>query len=278
MELSSRNGRPLTRYFPELVDSLAAALPDRCVVDGEILIALGGGSGLRGAAPAHPPGPSPASSGWPPRPRRHSSRSTCWPRATRTSAGGPSPSVGPGLETLLAGCGPGNPVRVTPQTTDVATGRRLAGALRGGRARRGGGQVARALLSARQAGDVEDQARADGRMRGGRLPRTTSRAGVGDRSSSASTTTSACCATLGSARGSARSAEASWSTSWRRSRIFVGENTSKYSEGYTHAIVVLGEDQAALDAYRKDSLHEEAAHEIDAIEEVGVGVDFADGF
>jgi heme-degrading monooxygenase HmoA len=60
--------------------------------------------------------------------------------------------------------------------------------------------------------------------------------------------------------------------------IFVGENTSKYSEGYTHAIVVVGEDQAALDAYRKDSLHEEAAHELDAIEQVGVGVDFADGF
>jgi ATP-dependent DNA ligase len=37
--LGSRNERPLTRYFPELLDPLLAALPDRCVVDGEIVIA-----------------------------------------------------------------------------------------------------------------------------------------------------------------------------------------------------------------------------------------------
>ncbi|MCV7422450.1 ATP-dependent DNA ligase [Mycobacterium yunnanensis] len=35
----SRNERPLTRYFPELVDAAVAELPDRCVVDGEIVIA-----------------------------------------------------------------------------------------------------------------------------------------------------------------------------------------------------------------------------------------------
>src|SRR4051794_18843481 len=38
VELGSRNDRPLTRYFPELVDLLKAALPSRCVVDGEIVI------------------------------------------------------------------------------------------------------------------------------------------------------------------------------------------------------------------------------------------------
>lgn len=38
--LGSRNERPLTRYFPELVDPLRAWLPDRCVVDGEIIVAL----------------------------------------------------------------------------------------------------------------------------------------------------------------------------------------------------------------------------------------------
>ena len=37
-ELGSRNDRPLTRYFPELAELLAAALPDRCVVDGEIVV------------------------------------------------------------------------------------------------------------------------------------------------------------------------------------------------------------------------------------------------
>ena len=39
IELGSRNERPLTRYFPELVDALAANLPERCVLDGEIVIA-----------------------------------------------------------------------------------------------------------------------------------------------------------------------------------------------------------------------------------------------
>ena len=39
VELGSRNEKPLTRYFPELVEALRANLPDRCVVDGEIVIA-----------------------------------------------------------------------------------------------------------------------------------------------------------------------------------------------------------------------------------------------
>ncbi len=39
VEIGSRNERPMTRYFPELVESLKANLPLRCVVDGEIVIA-----------------------------------------------------------------------------------------------------------------------------------------------------------------------------------------------------------------------------------------------
>src|SRR5436853_2355799 len=39
VELGSRNERPLTRYFPELVEALKAELPERCVIDGEIVIA-----------------------------------------------------------------------------------------------------------------------------------------------------------------------------------------------------------------------------------------------
>lgn len=38
IELGSRSKRPLTRYFPDLVAPLQAALPQRCVVDGEIVI------------------------------------------------------------------------------------------------------------------------------------------------------------------------------------------------------------------------------------------------
>ncbi|WP_026454503.1 ATP-dependent DNA ligase [Saccharomonospora iraqiensis] len=43
IELGSRNDRPLTRYFPDLLDPLAAALPPRCVVDGEIVVVTGEG-------------------------------------------------------------------------------------------------------------------------------------------------------------------------------------------------------------------------------------------
>lgn len=46
MELQSRKLRPLGRYFPELLDPLRAALPQRCVVDGEIVVAHTGGRGL----------------------------------------------------------------------------------------------------------------------------------------------------------------------------------------------------------------------------------------
>lgn len=38
LELGSRNDRPLTRYFPELVELLLDVLPPRCVVDGEIVL------------------------------------------------------------------------------------------------------------------------------------------------------------------------------------------------------------------------------------------------
>jgi ATP-dependent DNA ligase len=43
VELGSRNERPMTRYFPELVEALKDELPDRCVLDGEIVIATGAG-------------------------------------------------------------------------------------------------------------------------------------------------------------------------------------------------------------------------------------------
>jgi ATP-dependent DNA ligase len=39
VELGSRNERPMTRYFPELVAAVQAELPQRCVIDGEIVIA-----------------------------------------------------------------------------------------------------------------------------------------------------------------------------------------------------------------------------------------------
>ncbi|GAA1502761.1 ATP-dependent DNA ligase [Sphaerisporangium rubeum] len=39
--LGSRNERPFTRYFPELVEAVRRELPERCVVDGEIVVRKG---------------------------------------------------------------------------------------------------------------------------------------------------------------------------------------------------------------------------------------------
>jgi ATP-dependent DNA ligase len=44
VELGSRNERPMTRYFPEVVEAARLELPRRCVVDGEVVVA--GGAGL----------------------------------------------------------------------------------------------------------------------------------------------------------------------------------------------------------------------------------------
>jgi ATP-dependent DNA ligase len=38
VEIGSRNERPMTRYFPELVEAVRANFPVRCVIDGEIVI------------------------------------------------------------------------------------------------------------------------------------------------------------------------------------------------------------------------------------------------
>ena len=41
IELASRNERPFTRYFPELLEPMLAQLPQQCVIDGEIVIPAG---------------------------------------------------------------------------------------------------------------------------------------------------------------------------------------------------------------------------------------------
>ena len=49
VELTSRNTKPLTRYFPEVVAAMREQLPERCVLDGELFVALpasGGGERL----------------------------------------------------------------------------------------------------------------------------------------------------------------------------------------------------------------------------------------
>ena len=38
VEIGSRNEKPMTRYFPEVVEAVLANLPEKCVVDGEIVV------------------------------------------------------------------------------------------------------------------------------------------------------------------------------------------------------------------------------------------------
>jgi ATP-dependent DNA ligase len=45
--LGSRNERPLTRYFPDVVEAVRRELPARCVVDGELIVATDDGQGGR---------------------------------------------------------------------------------------------------------------------------------------------------------------------------------------------------------------------------------------
>ena len=49
VRIDSRNGRPMQRYFPDVVDAALDALPERCVVDGEIVVARPGDGGARAA-------------------------------------------------------------------------------------------------------------------------------------------------------------------------------------------------------------------------------------
>ncbi|RLK47878.1 ATP-dependent DNA ligase [Microbacterium telephonicum] len=42
VEIGSRGAKPLTRYFPELVDAFARLLPEPCLLDGEIVVAVDG--------------------------------------------------------------------------------------------------------------------------------------------------------------------------------------------------------------------------------------------
>ena len=41
IELASRGSKPLTRYFPELVEALRRLVPERCAIDGEIVVRTG---------------------------------------------------------------------------------------------------------------------------------------------------------------------------------------------------------------------------------------------
>jgi hypothetical protein len=56
--------------------------------------------------------------------------------------------------------------------------------------------------------------------------------------------------------------------------ISTAENASKYSEGFSHVILVRGKNQAAIDAYRSHPDHTKLAQQLDTMEEAAIGVDF----
>jgi heme-degrading monooxygenase HmoA len=57
--------------------------------------------------------------------------------------------------------------------------------------------------------------------------------------------------------------------------ISTGVNTSQYNEGYSHVILVRGENQEAIEAYRQHPDHKKVADAISLLEEHGIGVDLS---
>src|SRR5882757_160900 len=121
VELGSRNERPMTRYFPELVAAVQAELPQRCVIDGEIVIATDHGLDFEALQQ-----------------RIHPADSRVRMLAEKTPAsfiafdllalgdddytGRPFSERRAALIDALAGCGP--PIHVTPASTDLITAQR----------------------------------------------------------------------------------------------------------------------------------------------------------
>ena len=121
VELGSRNERPMTRYFPELFEAAKAELPERCVIDGEIVIATENGLDFEALQL-----------------RLHPAASRVRMLAEQTPAsfiafdllalgdvdytGCPFSERRAALVDALAGAGPS--IHVTPATTDLATAQR----------------------------------------------------------------------------------------------------------------------------------------------------------
>ena len=121
VELGSRNERPLTRYFPELLEPLRRALPARAVVDGEIVIAGTRGLDFDALLQRIHPAASRVEMLAADHPGLLRGLRPAGPRRPTTSVRPPSASVGPLLEKALAQAAP--PVHLTPATTDAAVAR-----------------------------------------------------------------------------------------------------------------------------------------------------------
>lgn len=121
VEFGSRNERPLTRYFPELSAAARAELPERCVVDGEIVIAADGRLDFEALQQRIHPAES--------RVRMLADATPAWFIAfdllalgDRDYSAEPFSVRRTALVDALAGCGPS--FHLTPATTDLATANR----------------------------------------------------------------------------------------------------------------------------------------------------------
>jgi ATP-dependent DNA ligase len=119
--IQSRDSKPLDRYFPELHDALVGALPERCVLDGEIVIETPQGLDFDALQMRLHPAES--------RVRKLAAATpSSFVAFDLLAADGESRMDAPqaarraALEELLAGVGP--PVHLTPMTRDRATAER----------------------------------------------------------------------------------------------------------------------------------------------------------
>jgi len=74
----SKAGKPLARYFPDLVEALGRVKASRFVLDGEIVIPHDDSLSFDEAAPSHPSGEEPSAQARRGTSGRLSSCSTCW--------------------------------------------------------------------------------------------------------------------------------------------------------------------------------------------------------
>ncbi len=58
--------------------------------------------------------------------------------------------------------------------------------------------------------------------------------------------------------------------------IYCGENFSKWNQGFQHAVVVIAENQNALEMYRNHPDHVRVADLLDIIESKTIGIDIMD--
>ena len=169
VEFTSRNTKPLTRYFPELVDGGAGAAARALRARRRDLRArIGQAAGVRDAAGADPPGEVA---------HRHARREDAGQlrglrpaRARRHVVRRPAVLRAPG-RARGAARRPERPVLPDPHHRRPGDGRGVVRAVRGRRARRGDREAAARAVQAERPHHDEDQARAHRRRGAGRLPR-----------------------------------------------------------------------------------------------------------